>query len=90
MHFGSWCANFQQKFSPRTTHELWKISKIWPKFESFHSSCSMRLSVENWCTKKYCPHFMQSTVRRFRDYQNKPIRPEGRIVFSNSIYSRFR
>ena len=30
------------------------------------------------------------TVRRFRNYQNKPIRPEGRIVFSDSIYSRFR
>ena len=33
---------------------------------------------------------LDTTVRRFRDYQNKPIRPEGRIVFSNSIYSRFR
>ena len=29
-------------------------------------------------------NFYPSTVRRFRDYQNKPIRPEGRIVFSNS------
>ena len=34
--------------------------------------------------------FGVGTVRRFRNYQNKPIRPEGRIVFSNSIYSRFR
>ena len=39
--------------------------KIWPKFESFQSSCPMRFFVENWHTKsqghkKKCPKFQKA------------------------------